>query len=97
MLYAIVCTDHPESGELRSRTRPPHLDFLMQAGERVVSAGALLSEDGGAPQGSLIIYEADSLDEARAFAADDPFARAGVFAHVAIHPWRVLPKGGERR
>jgi len=33
------------------------------------------------------VVEASSLDAARKIAAGDPFAKAGLFAHVDIRPW----------
>jgi uncharacterized protein YciI len=38
--------------------------------------------------GSLILADFASLDEARAWAADDPYAHAGVYRDVHIHPWK---------
>ena len=37
--------------------------------------------------GSLIVIEASSLDDARNIAAGDPFAKLGIFANVDIRPW----------
>ncbi len=55
-------------------------------------AGPFLSEDGERPVGSLLIMEYDDLDQARAFAEGDPYARAGLFESVTIRPFRkVLP------
>ena len=40
--------------------------------------------------GSLIVIEASSLDAAREIAAEDPFAKLGIFARVDIRPWLWL-------
>jgi uncharacterized protein YciI len=89
MLYVLICKDLPGEGLARRlRARPDHLAYLDSLGEKVRAAGGLLSEDGTEPRGSLIIIEAGSLDEARAIAAADPYAKAGVFADVEVHPWR---------
>ena len=89
MLYVLICKDLPGEGlARRAAARPDHLAYLGSLGEKVRAAGGLLSEDGNEPCGSLIILEADSLDEARAIAAADPYAKAGVFADVEVHPWR---------
>ena len=37
--------------------------------------------------GSLVVIEAASLEAARAIAAGDPFAKAGLFAAVEVRPW----------
>ena len=89
MLYVLICKDLPGEGLARRlKARPDHLAYLESLGEKLRAAGGLLSEDGKEPRGSMIIINADSLEEARAVAAADPYAKAGVFAHVEIHPWR---------
>ena len=53
-----------------------------------------LQPDGQAPVGSLLIMEFEDLAAARAFAQDDPFAKAGLFQSVDIRPWRkTFPAG----
>ncbi len=88
MLFACICKDAPNAGELRQQTREAHLEHLSDNADAVISAGALLNDDGSAPVGSLLIIEADSLDAARAMMDADPYTRAGVFADVQIRPWR---------
>jgi uncharacterized protein YciI len=68
--------------------RPDHLAYLESLGPKLRVGGALLSEDAKEPRGSVIIVEAGGLDEAKAIAAADPYAKAGVFADVEIHPFR---------
>ncbi len=77
---------------LRQATRPQHLAYLEQAIDRVVVAGPLLDEN-GEPIGSMLLMEFPDYRSAVAFAADDPYARAGLFASVAVTAWRqVLPR-----
>jgi len=43
--------------------------------------------------GSLIVAEFDSLADAETWAAADPYITAGVYARVAVRPFRqVLPR-----
>jgi uncharacterized protein YciI len=43
-------------------------------------------------QGSLVVAEFTSLEEARAWAEADPYVAAGVYAGVDVYPFRkVLP------
>lgn len=77
--------------ELRASTRSAHLAYLERAIAQVVVAGPLLDE-AGEPIGSMLLMTFPDYRAAVAFAADDPYARAGLFASVAITPWRqVLP------
>lgn len=87
-LFAIICTDRPDSLDLRMAHRPAHRAYLGASG-RVVQAGPFLRD--GAMCGSLIVISADSRAEAEAFAAADPFALAGLFAETRIEEWdRVI-------
>lgn len=91
--YAIHCIDKPLQQELRSATRPQHLAYIEASLAQVVVAGPLL-DDKGQPIGSMLLMEFPDRRAAVAFAADDPYARAGLFASVAVTAWRqVFPKG----
>ena len=92
--FAIIAIDAPGEAPLRAEVRPRHLHHLRGIGERLISAGPLL-EEGGTPVGSLVIATFDDLAAARAFAVEDPYARAGLFADVRVNAWRqVLPEVG---
>lgn len=89
MLYILICRDKPEVGlERRMATRPEHLSYLESEGDKVRIGGAMLTPDEKSPIGSVIVIEADSIEQARAFAQADPYAKADVFSDVEIHPLR---------
>ena len=88
MLFAAICTDKPGSLAVRKANRPEHFAYLKSLGEALVLAGPFTEPDGESMNGSLIVVEAASLDEARALIEGDPFAKAGIFAQVEIRPWR---------
>ena len=99
MLYAILGRDAPNSLEQRLVVRPAHLErltALLNAG-RLILAGPLPAIDSPDPgpagfQGSLMVVEFATLEEARAWAEADPYVAAGVFAAVEVYPFRrVLP------
>ena len=87
MLYALICTDKPGSLPVRKANRPEHLAYLQSLGDTVLFAGPFTAADGATMNGSLVVIEAASLEEARTISAGDPFAKAGVFASVDIRPW----------
>lgn len=99
MLYAIISEDVKDSLELRKSVRPAHLKRLNQmvAQKRILAAGphpAVDSEEPGDKgfTGSLIIAEFDSLEQAKAWANDDPYVAAGVYRKVTVKPFKkVLP------
>jgi uncharacterized protein YciI len=88
MLFVAICMD--KSGHLQTRLdhRPGHLAYLNGLKERLKIAGALLGPDAATPVGSMLIYDCANADEARALAAADPFAKAGLFASVDVKAWR---------
>ena len=86
-LFAIIATDRPDSLDLRASTRPAHLDHAQSIGARLKFAGPFLTDAAEPkPRGSLLIIEADDLAAAEAFAAADPYARAGLFEAVRVEP-----------
>lgn len=99
MLYAITGQDVPGSLDKRLAARPDHLARLqaLQAAGRLVLAGPFPAIDSNDPgqagfSGSLIVAEFDSLQDAEAWAAADPYVAAGVYASVSVKPFRkVLP------
>ncbi|WP_438751499.1 YciI-like protein [Pararhizobium sp. O133] len=88
MLFAVLCTDKPNALQLRMDTRPEHVAFLndLNAKGVLTFAGPFL-DDAGKPNGSLVVIKAETIEEAGAIAAEDPYAKAGLFAHVDIKPW----------
>ena len=84
-LFAVICRDKPGRLDARLTTREAHLAWLNGSG-RVQLAGPFL-EDGN-PCGSLLIIEADDLDAAKAWVAEDPYAAADVFDSVEVMAWR---------
>ena len=100
MLYAIVGEDVPDSLEQRLAARPAHLARLLEldAAGRLVLGGPFPAIDSPDPgpagfSGSLIVAEFESLATAQAWADADPYVAAGVYARVAVRPFKqVFPK-----
>lgn len=99
MYYAIVAEDIVGSLERRLQARPEHLarlETLKQEG-RLFAAGplpAIDSEDPGPAgfTGSLVIAEFESLEQAKEWADQDPYIKAGVYRSVTVKPFKkVLP------
>ena len=88
MLFAVICNDKPGHLQLRVDNRPDHVAFLerLNAEKKLAFAGPFLDED-GKPCGSLVVIEAPDLASAKALAAQDPFAKIGLFATVEVRAW----------
>jgi hypothetical protein len=37
--------------------------------------------------GTLLVVEANSVEDVQAFLADDPYMQAGIFEQVVVRPW----------
>ncbi len=99
MYYSIISKDVPDSLPMRREARPAHIERLesLRAEGRLLVAGpfpALDTPDPGEAgfQGSLVIAEFDSLEQAKAWAEADPYVAAGVYESVEVLPYKpVLP------
>ena len=87
-LFVVTCLDHEGALERRLAVREAHLAFLDARQAMVRLAGPLL-DDAGAVIGSLLIVEAEDRPAVEAFAAEDPYSRAGLFRSTEIRAWRV--------
>jgi uncharacterized protein YciI len=90
-LYAWIGRDGPRGRELRKLHREAHLDGIRElaAAGRIRHAGPLL-DAAGDPVGSLVIFKAKSLDDARVIAARDPYVVEGIFESHEVNETRVV-------
>lgn len=86
MLFLRLCLDRSDSPDLRTAHRDDHRAYLASGAASIVQAGPLL-DDSGQMIGSLIIVEADDIDDVRRFHEEDPFTRAGLFETVLLSRW----------
>ena len=90
MKFVILGKDGPEGTKKRPLYRPAHLRRLHEWAKqgKVILAGPLTDKTG-----SLIVVEAESLEEARTFANEDPYTPHGIFQEVTVHPFKqVFPQ-----
>ena len=67
--------------------RPAHRAYLT----KLLDEGKLFASGPYADgSGALIVYEADTQDEADALLKADPFHQAGVFLKWTMRPWKVI-------
>ena len=84
MLWAIICTDKPNTAAARDAVLQPHREYLKSQKGILVLAGATRTDDGETAIGSLFVVNVKSRAEAKAFSDGDPFTRTGVFANITI-------------
>lgn len=88
MRVALFCKDKPGALPIRQENRPAHLDHIRDSGV-VEMAGPLLTE-AGEMCGSLVVLQVETLAQAQDWAANDPYARAGLFESVQIIEWKKV-------
>lgn len=88
MRVALICRDKSGALQTRMDNRAAHLAHIEATGV-VEMAGPLLN-DKGEMSGSLIILQVEDLDVAKDWAANDPYAKAGLFDDVQIIEWKKV-------
>lgn len=101
MWYLIYAEDIPNSNEVRSKARPAHIARLKEliAEDRLLLAGPNPNVDSEEPgeagfSGSAIIAKFSSLEEAKAWAEDDPYWHQGVYQKGTgfVKPFKITAK-----
>ena len=90
--FIVIGRDGAGGLERRKGARPAHLEHWgkLDADGRVVYAGPLLNNE--KPIGSVVIFIADSVEEAQGVVQGDPYVVQGVFATTELFPIKqVLP------
>lgn len=88
MRVALICKDKPGQLNVRVENRPAHLNHIQSSGV-VEMAGPFLDGE-GQMCGSLVILEVESLTDAKVWAENDPYAKAGLFESVQIQEWKKV-------
>jgi uncharacterized protein YciI len=86
--FVLTCIDKPDSLALRMATREAHLAWVRGRIDELKLGGPFLDEKGDMA-GSLMILEQPDLAAARAFNAEDPYTKAGLWQSVDVRPFRV--------
>lgn len=90
MQFVIIGWDGPNGQAKRPQHRPAHLERLQALDNqgKLIYAGPFTDN-----AGSLIIIEANSIEEAEAFVQEDPYVKEGIFDRMEVHPFKqVFPK-----
>ncbi len=90
MLYVLHLLDRFDGAALRQRLRPEHKAYLAQVADRIAFAGPLLHDDGETMIGSLLVIDFPSRDAVQGWLAQEPFTRAGLYAHTRIDAFTNL-------
>lgn len=88
MRVALIARDKAGALETRKANRDAHLAYIKDTGV-VEQAGPFLDDD-GQMCGSLLILSVETMAEAEAWAAGDPYAKAGLFESVTLSAWNKV-------
>lgn len=99
MHFIITAFDKENSLDLRMSVRQDHLAYANEHDVTLIAGPLLTAGDDPKPRGSMIIIEAVDKAAAQEYAANDPYAKAGLFDKVTVRPWKAaigswLPKSG---
>lgn len=86
MKFAAVIEYTPDKAKI-AEIRPAHRKYLIglyDAGQ-VAIAGPF-----GDDSGAIIVYEADSAEQAEGLLKNDPFCTSGVFVRWKLQPWKTV-------
>jgi len=88
MLIALIAKDKSGALQTRKDNRDAHLAYIDSTGV-VAQAGPLLDE-AGEMAGSLVILDVTDMSAAQDWAANDPYAKAGLFESVELVAWKKV-------
>lgn len=88
MLIALMAFDKPGALQVRKDNRDAHLAYIKATGV-VAQAGPLL-DDAGEMAGSLVVLDVTDMAAAEDWAANDPYAKAGLFETVTLRAWKKV-------
>jgi uncharacterized protein YciI len=91
MLFFIYRIDRSGTGDLRTKTRPAHLEYAATLGDRLVYAGPTLNDDGDMIASVWVVDAADRA-EAEAITAADPYEQVDLFESKTVQRFmQVVP------
>jgi uncharacterized protein YciI len=88
MLIALIARDKAGALQTRLDNRADHVEYLKSTG--VVSQAGPFLDDAGEMIGSLVILDVEDMAAAQDWATNDPYAKAGLFEHVDLIPWKKV-------
>ena len=87
MLIALMAKDKDGALQTRKDNRDAHVAYLKETGAS--QAGPFLDAN-GEMCGSLIVLDVADMAAAEEWAANDPYAKAGLFASVELIQWNKV-------
>ncbi|MFK7828513.1 MAG: YciI family protein [Congregibacter sp.] len=80
--YMAFCEDGPNGSALREEHMAAHLSHVETVLDQIQVAGPMREDDGAMVSSSCFIFKADTLADAQALLAADPYHVAGIYRSV---------------
>ncbi len=80
--------DRADAGTLRADLHGEHVAYLRAHADSVMVRGPLTDDAGEVRNGSVLLLDFPDIGAARAFWAEEPYNRAGLYASVEFYAWR---------
>ena len=96
MPWMIVCDDAPGGAALRrdKALMDAHWAYELSIKDKILCAGSLRTDDGVTPNGSLLVLDVDTREEAVAIVNADPATQAGLRGNMIVRRWNRAIFGG---
>lgn len=95
MVFVVIAHDgkDAEAPQRRMAARPRHMERLtpLAAKGEVLAGVAILDRPDGTMTGSVMVLDLPDEAAVRAWLAEDPYTKEGVWQDVTILPGRVAP------
>ena len=88
MAYICFCNDRPGSLTKRRAATAEHLEYIETIMQHILVAGPLTGEDTDDFIASCFVYDTDDARLAERLLHNDPYFKAGIYAHVSFHRFR---------
>ena len=96
MPFAILIIDSVEREHLRPAHQEAHYGYMQANDHRLLLRGGLQGPHGRFI-GGLLVIDAATIEDARAFVEGDPYALAGLHGSVQIFPFHAAQVGDPAR
>lgn len=85
MLVCLMAHDKSGALDVRKANREAHLAYIQSTG--CVMIGGPMKDGAGDMCGSMLVLDVADMAAAEQWAANDPYAKAGLFQSVTLREW----------
>jgi uncharacterized protein len=86
--FLVLAYDKSGQGDLREELDASHRAYRESIHDTCITFGALLTEAGDKPTGTLSILDAENIGAAKELWENDPFVQGGLFDSIEFYRWR---------